>query len=138
MDKRLIFIFSCEGGNMKRQSNIPQTDRPSPVDEDKEKPNLDPIRDDPEPLTLPPRETPRKKKAQIGEGSYEGTEQYAEGISKYLETADVEADAKAAAPGNADEAEEMRQAEADAASQHRDASGRSADEKHSARSAKKK
>ena len=75
---------------MNRQSNIPHSDRPKPIDEDKEKPNLDPIRDDPEPLTLPPRETPQKQKMQIGEGSYEGTQKYAEGISKYPETADVE------------------------------------------------
>ena len=101
---------------MNRQSNIPHSDRPKPIDEDKEKPNLDPIRDDPEPLTLPPRETPQKQKMQIGEGSYEGTQQYAEGISKYLETADVEADAKAAAPHSAKEAEEMKNAEAEAAS----------------------
>lgn len=101
---------------MNRQSNLPQRDRPTPIDEGKEKPNLDPIRDDPEPMTLPPRKTPQKQKAQMGEGSYEGTQQYAEGISKYLETADVEADAKAAAPRNADEAKEMNDAEVDAAS----------------------
>lgn len=114
---------------MNRQSNIPQTDRPSPIDEDQEKPNLDPIRDDPEPLTLPPRETPKKQKAQIGEGSYEGTQQYAEGISKYLETADVEADAKAAAPRNANEAAEMKDAEAEAASHRRDAGKQKQDKK---------
>lgn len=123
---------------MNRQSNIPQTDRPAPADDTKEKPNLDPIRDDPEPLTLPPRETPRKKKTQIGEGSYAGTAQYAEGISKYLETANVEADAKAAAPRNADEAKEMKKAEAAATAKGRDVSEKSTDTKHSAKSMKKK
>ena len=101
---------------MNRQSNIPHSDRPKPIDEDKEKPNLDPIRDDPEPLTLPPRETPQKQKMQISEGSYEGIQKYAEGISKDPETPDVEADAKATAPHSAKEAEEMKNAEIEAAS----------------------
>ena len=123
---------------MNRQSNIPQSDRPTPIDEDKEKPNLDPIRDDPEPLTLPPRETPQKQKMQVGEGSYEGTQQYADGISKYLETADVEADAKAAAPRNSDEAEEMKKAEAEAASHRHDSTAQKAEGKDSHKSPKQK
>lgn len=104
---------------MNRQSSSPKADRPVPIEDDNEHPNLDPIRDDPEPLTMPPREAPRKKKAQIGEGSYEGTERYAEGMSNYLKTADVEADAKAAAPRNEKEDREMKEAEAEAVSQSR-------------------
>lgn len=120
---------------MNRQSNVPQADRPTPIEDEKQKPNLDPIRDDPEPLTLPPRESP-KKKTQIGEGSYEGSEQYAEGISKYLETADVEADAKAAAPRNADETEEMNAAEAEAASRSVDAGMQDSKSKNGPKSSK--
>jgi hypothetical protein len=123
---------------MSRQSNIPQSDRPTPIDEDKEKPNLDPIRDDPEPLTMPPRETPQKKKAQVGEGSYEGTEQYAKGISQYLKTADVEADAKAAAPESVKEAEEMKKAELEAASHARGSEQKKLDAEDSSKSPKKK
>jgi hypothetical protein len=111
---------------MNRQSSSPKADRPVPIEDDNEHPNLDPIRDDPEPLTMPPREAPRKKKAQIGEGSYEGTEQYAEGMSNYLKTADVEADAKAAAPRNEKEDREMKAAEAEAASHSRGSDKRGA------------
>lgn len=57
--------------------------------------------------------------AAIGEGSYEGTERYAQSIGNYLEHADVTADAKAAAPKSADEARELRRAEAEAASRGR-------------------
>jgi hypothetical protein len=79
---------------MKDQSSSPNNDRPLPIKDEQEKPNFDPIRDDREPL----KEPPQKKPLQMGEGSYEGTEKYAESISNYLAYADVDADAKAAAP----------------------------------------
>ena len=52
--------------------------------------------------------------APVGEGSYEGSQRYAKSIGNYLETADVTADAKAAAPKTPQEARELRQAEDDA------------------------
>jgi hypothetical protein len=105
---------------MKRQLKSSNTDS-TRHDQDKvDRPNLDPIRDDPEPLIPPVTEPPRKKPAQMGEGSYEGTQKYAEGISNYLEHADIEADAKAAAPANKVEAASMEKAEREAASHSRD------------------
>lgn len=92
------------------------------------RPNLDPIRDDPEPLIPPVTKLPRAKPntkpnprpIQMGEGSYEGTQKYAEGISNYLEHADIEADAKAAKQANKDEAASLEQAEREAASRSRE------------------
>jgi hypothetical protein len=55
----------------------------------------------------------------VGEGSYEGTQRYAEGIEHYLETADVAKDAADAAPDSAQEAAELDDAEAAAASRTR-------------------
>ena len=95
---------------MSYKSNLLTNDRPIPIHDENKRPNLDPIRDDPEPMVDPPR----KKPTQMGEGSYEGTQIYAEGISNYLKTADVEADAKAAAPSTPLEAAELEKAEADA------------------------
>lgn len=54
--------------------------------------------------------------APIGEGSYEGTQRYAEGIETYLANADVERDAADAAPGSTEEADAMNAAEEAAAS----------------------
>jgi len=73
-------------------------------------------------LTQPVDREQRKTTASgapIGEGSYEGTERYAQSIGNYLEHADVTADAKAAAPKSPDEARELRRAEAEAASRGR-------------------
>ena len=53
---------------------------------------------------------------QIGEGSYEGTQEYKERMDNYLERADVDADAKAAAPQSAQEEKEMKAAEQEAMS----------------------
>ena len=50
-------------------------------------------------------------KAQIGEGSYEGTRNYQKSISNYLEDADVASDARAAQPANEAEARQLMQAE---------------------------
>jgi len=53
---------------------------------------------------------------QIGEGSYEGTDGYAKSVTSYLRTADVDKDAKAAAPLSKSEARDMLAAELEAAS----------------------
>ena len=57
--------------------------------------------------------------APIGEGSYEGTQRYAEGIEHYLEDADVGKDAADAAPASAQEADALLSAEREAASRTR-------------------
>lgn len=62
-------------------------------------------------------ETGRPDRAgQIGEGSYEGTDGYAKSVTSYLRTADVDKDAKAAAPLSKSEARDMLAAEFEAAS----------------------
>lgn len=48
---------------------------------------------------------------QIGEGSYEATRDYQKNIGEYLKDADVAADAQAAKPSSAAEAEAMKKAE---------------------------
>ena len=57
--------------------------------------------------------------APIGEGSYEGTQRYADGIETYLASADVAKDAADAAPDSAEEADAMKVAEEEAASRTR-------------------
>lgn len=57
--------------------------------------------------------------APIGEGSYEGTQKYAEGIETYLANADVAKDAADAAPDSVEEADELKLAEEEAASRSR-------------------
>lgn len=57
--------------------------------------------------------------APIGEGSYEGTQRYAEGIENYLAHADVDKDAADAAPDSVDESNVLKRAEAEAASRTR-------------------
>ncbi|MES2979287.1 MAG: hypothetical protein V4731_12760 [Pseudomonadota bacterium] len=52
-----------------------------------------------------------RKPKQMGEGSYEGTENYQKSIKTYLEKADVKADAQAAKPAGSAEAEELKRAE---------------------------
>ena len=47
----------------------------------------------------------------MGEGSYEGTREYKERTERYLEKADVEADAEKAKPRSEQEARELKQAE---------------------------
>ena len=48
---------------------------------------------------------------QIGEGSYSGTRDYQKSVKNYLKTADVEQDARDAAPRTADEQRELDEAE---------------------------
>ncbi len=105
---------------MKRQLQSSNTDHTGHNQDKAGRPNMDPIRDDPEPMIPPVKEPPRKKPIQMGEGSYEGSQQYAEGISNYLEHADVEADAKAAKPANKEEAASLEKAEREAASRGRE------------------
>ena len=57
--------------------------------------------------------------APIGEGSYEGTQRYAEGIESYLADADVAKDAADAAPDSTEEADAMALAEEQAAGRTR-------------------
>lgn len=51
------------------------------------------------------------KNKQIGEGSYEGTREYQQGIKSYLKKADVASDARDAKPGTTKEAAELERAE---------------------------
>ena len=51
------------------------------------------------------------KPQQMGEGSYEGTRDYQEGVQSYLANADVAADARAARPADDAEAAELKEAE---------------------------
>ncbi len=55
----------------------------------------------------------------VGEGSYEGTRGYQDRIDTYLETADVAQDAADAAPESRAEANELREAEKEAAERSR-------------------
>ena len=48
---------------------------------------------------------------QYGEGNYEASRKYNEGVKKHLETSDVEKEARNAAPRSASEEKEMQEAE---------------------------
>jgi hypothetical protein len=48
---------------------------------------------------------------QYGEGNYEASRKYNEGLKKHLETSDVEKEARDAAPRSASEEKEMQDAE---------------------------
>lgn len=70
------------------------------------KPSTKPDKPSPTPSGVPAT-------AQVqGEGSYSGTRDYQEGVKSYLRTADVEQDARNAAPADAEEARELAAAEA--------------------------
>lgn len=58
-----------------------------------------------------PKPTAKNVEQQMGEGSYEATRDYQENIAEYLKKADVEADAKAAKPSSAAQAQELENAE---------------------------
>ena len=70
-----------------------------------------PIKPSPNPITLP-TEPEHSADEQMGEGSYSGTRDYQKSVKAYLENADVEKDAREAAPDNAVEALELEKAEA--------------------------
>ena len=59
----------------------------------------------------PPGQQGGGKPQQMGEGSYEGSREYKERTERYLEKADVEADAEKAKPRSDEEARELKQAE---------------------------
>jgi hypothetical protein len=62
-------------------------------------------------VTAPDRLTHDDDADEQGEGSYQGTRDYQAGVKSYLENADVEKDARDAAPADADEARELEKAE---------------------------
>ena len=100
-------------------------------------PTMDPIRDDPaDVVEASSKQTSARDEAedstqkttpQAGEGSYEGTRDYAKSMADYTKHAEthggvaavVEADARAAAPKTSAEAKEMGRAEKEAASRTR-------------------
>jgi hypothetical protein len=59
----------------------------------------------------PPEPDKAGKPEQMGEGSYEGTREYKERTERYLEKADVGADAEKAKPRSEAEEREMKEAE---------------------------
>jgi hypothetical protein len=59
------------------------------------------------------------KPKQMGEGSYEGTREYQKRIQRYLDQADVNADAEKAKPRSEQEARELEQAEKEGKSHSR-------------------
>ena len=63
-----------------------------------------PIKPSPNPVTLPTEiDQAASDHQEQGEGSYSGTRDYQKSVKAYLENADVEQDARAAAPDDADE-----------------------------------
>lgn len=54
---------------------------------------------------------PQQASRQMGEGSYEATQDYQKSIKSYLDKADVKADAEAAKPSGQAEARDMEAAE---------------------------
>ena len=70
-----------------------------------------PIKPSPNPVTLPGEPVGSSKDQEHGEGSYSGTRAYQASLKGYLEAANVEKDARAAAPDNAAQARDMEKAE---------------------------
>ena len=70
-----------------------------------------PIHPSPNPAALPKETDHSADDQEHGEGSYSGTRDYQRGVKAYLETADVEKDARDAAPDNADDVRELEKAE---------------------------
>lgn len=66
------------------------------------------------------RDDTERRQQQMGEGSYEATRDYQKNIKDYLKRADVEADARAARPRNAEEARELERAEREGRSHAKD------------------
>jgi hypothetical protein len=65
----------------------------------------------PNPITISAAPGAPPNDQEHGEGSYRGTREYQEGVKSYLETADVERDARGAAPADDAEARDMEAAE---------------------------
>lgn len=70
-----------------------------------------PTKPTPGPAILPIDPDPPEVDQEHGEGSYSGTRDYQAGVKAYLETADVEQDARDAAPVDAAEARDLDDAE---------------------------
>ncbi len=70
-----------------------------------------PIHPSPNPAALPNAPEHDADDEVKGEGSYSGTRDYQKSVKAYLEHADVEKDARDAAPDSADEARELERAE---------------------------
>ena len=70
---------------MKRHLSEPTNERPISIEEDKDRPNLDPIRDDP----LMIREPRKKTDVQMGEYGQEEMQYAANNASRYCENAYV-------------------------------------------------
>lgn len=70
-----------------------------------------PTKPSPYPAAVPGGPDRAAPDEQHGEGSYSGTRDYQASVKAYLETADVEKDAREAAPDNAAEARELEKAE---------------------------
>ena len=68
-----------------------------------------PIKPSPNPATMPSEPSAAAPDQDHGEGSYSGTRDYQAGVKAYLETADVEQDARDAASDT--EARELEKAE---------------------------
>ena len=70
-----------------------------------------PIKPSPNPATMPSEPSAAAPDQDHGEGSYSGTRDYQAGVKAYLETADVEQDARNAAPDTEAEARDLEKAE---------------------------
>ena len=70
-----------------------------------------PTKPSPNPTALPNEPDRLANDQDHGEGSYRATRDYQKSLKSYLATADVEKDARAAAPDDAKEARDMQKAE---------------------------
>ena len=70
-----------------------------------------PMKPSPNPGAIPNEPDRFAKDHEQGEGSYSGTRDYQKGVKAYLERANVEQDARDAAPANADVERELEDAE---------------------------
>jgi len=109
---------------MNSQSNPPSSSRPVPIRDDREAPNLDPIRNDPEPMLEPALGPPRKKLGQIDEDSDEAKEKVAKGIANTLRqenvAADVQTNTNATPPETAQEIARLKKVREDEAAHGHD------------------
>ena len=116
-NKPCKFFGPFKGVNMNSQSNPPSSSRPVPIRDDREAPNLDPIRDDPEPMLEPALGPPRKKLGQIVVDSDEAKEKVAKEISNTLRqenvAADMQTNTKATPPEMAQETARLKKVRED-------------------------
>ncbi len=93
---------------MNSQSNSPRSSRPIPILNDREAPNFDPIRDDPEPMLEPTLGPPRKRPSQVDENSGRSTEKVVKETSNNLKPVDVSTNANAATAGSLQETTKLK------------------------------